>query len=72
MNIAVPGFAAWHETQRDCTMAFTVASAEDAERYRSADPEHIKLEATEGGAVRVRCERGARVRVSTTAGLRRR
>ncbi len=56
----------------DEPMAFTVASAEHAERYRSADPEHIKLEATEGGAVRVRCERGARVRVSTTASLRRR
>jgi len=56
----------------DEPLCFTAASIEQAERFRRADPEHVELEPVDGGAIRVRCKRGARVRVATHASLRRR
>ncbi|MFO0562784.1 MAG: DUF1729 domain-containing protein [Polyangiales bacterium] len=56
----------------DEPLCFTAANVEQAERFRSADPEHVELESLDGGAIRVRCKRGARVRVHTHTSLRRR
>jgi enoyl reductase-like protein/3-oxoacyl-ACP reductase-like protein/acyl transferase domain-containing protein len=60
------------EVHVDEPMAFSVSSVEHAERFREADPEHVRVEQGEGGAVRVHIARGAKVRVASKSSLTRR
>lgn len=59
------------EVHVDEPMVFTASSEEHAERFRQADPEHVRIEHSEG-VVRVHVSRGAKVRVPSTASLTRR